>query len=270
MTSLFWHTTGTRETAMPVLFLHGFMGRGRDWDRIAGALPPGYSALYPDLPGHGETFVPPGATGYAIEQCAALLLEDLDELGVPQCAVVGYSMGGRVALYLALHHPGRVSRLVLESASPGLPDESVRARRRQHDKTLAYAFEAAARDGAQAWRTCLEQWYRQPLFESLHAHPQVLQELIENRVKNDPAALAQSLRGMGAGTQPSLWDALDTLASPTLLLTGALDRKYRQIAEDMCERNPIIVRHEMDGCGHNVHLENPTGYLSVLKGFLCA
>ena len=270
MARLHWHENKAFEkNALPALFLHGFMGSGEDWQPIFEALGPDFHCLAPDLPGHGRTRIPPENSGYTMEQCVRALREDLEEHGIERSAVIGYSMGGRLALYLAVRHPEQVTQLVLESASPGLADEEHREQRRELDIQRAGRLCAAAHDRA-AFRVFLEEWYGQPLFSSLEKHPELREALIERRLHNDPLALAQSLEGMGSGAQPSLWEALDGVLPPTLLIAGDLDRKFRLIAERMSEARPQIAVYEMLGCGHNMHLENPAGYTTVLRQFLSA
>jgi len=267
MSSLYWREFGHGET--PVLFLHGFMGSGEEWRLIIEAVDPRVRGLCPDLPGHGRTHTPKGKEGYAIEPCMEALLRGLDARGVDRCPVVGYSMGGRVALQLAIRHPDRVQRLVLESASPGIEDEAQRAVRRARDEQMAEELRAL-KDDREGFRKFLEKWYRHPLFDSLEGRPELRATLVETRLDNRPEGLAESVLGMGAAAQSSLWNSLDALTCPTLLIVGTLDRKYRQIGEQISESHPSIALYEMNECGHNVHIENPAAYVTVLRQFLFA
>ncbi|MCC6145841.1 MAG: alpha/beta fold hydrolase, partial [Candidatus Hydrogenedentes bacterium] len=166
-------------------------------------------------------------------------------------------------------HPGRVRQLVLESASPGLKTPEERQRRRQSDHQLAAELDELARtDPDRLPRSFLNAWYDQPLFETLKRHPETLERLLQRREQNQPIRLARSLRGLGTGSQPSLWEKLAYLVPPTLLVVGEEDRKFRQIAEQMQEHSPQIAIEILAACGHNVHLENPAGYTTVLKSFL--
>lgn len=267
MTALYWREFG--QEGMPVLFLHGFMGSGEEWGSIIEALGPGIRGWCPDLPGHGRTHAPKGEAGHSVETCIEALLQGLDERGVTRCPIVGYSMGGRVALQLAIRHPDRVQRLILESASPGIEDGAQRAVRRARDERMAEELRALKND-REGFRAFLEKWYRHPLFDSLEHLPALRAALVETRLKNSPDGLAESILGMGAAAQPSLWNSLDALTCPTLLIVGTLDRKYRQIGEQISESHPSIAIHEIDECGHNVHLEKPAAYVTVLRQFLFA
>lgn len=245
-----------------VLFLHGFMGSGADWIPITDALAGEYRCLMPDLPGHGPC--PPSSDpgDYSFHGAALALIRLLDRLRVTRCALVGYSMGGRIALHLALAHPDRFTRLVLESASPGIRDDAEREARRARDEELARELETGD------FALFLERWYAQPLFASIAADPARLGALVTRRLEGDPRALARALRGMGPGAQPPLWQSLDRLAVPTRAVVGERDTKYRSIAEAMRGRCPRIDAHVVAGCGHNVHFEKPAEYTEVLRSFL--
>ena len=249
--------TSSSFPADSVLFLHGFMGSASDWDSIKIGLGGTYFSLAVDLPGHGSaTGLAEGA--YTMESAAHALIEVLDRRGVKQCAIVGYSMGGRLALYVALHFPERCRLLVLESASPGLATAQQRRARREVDEDRAARLEREDLD------IFLKEWYRQPLFSSLARHEGLVEALIARRRTNDPQELARSLRGMGTGSQPSLWERLATLRVSTVALAGALDPKYVKIAEQMAELNGQIRVHVVPDAGHNVHLEQPHRYITLL------
>jgi 2-succinyl-6-hydroxy-2,4-cyclohexadiene-1-carboxylate synthase len=236
------------------------MGHGADWQPVADALASTYRCLSPDLPGHGGS-KHLDDDAYTMEGAAAAVLGVLDDAGVAAATLVGYSMGGRLALHLALNHPERVTALVLESATPGIEGEMDRAERRRLDATRA---EAIAAD----YDAFLAQWYRQRLFFSLRVHGLVEAMVARRREHNDPAELGRVLRGMGTGEQPSLWGALVTLAPPTLALTGALDETYVEIAERMARRSPRVRPVIVPEAGHAVHAERPDTVASLVRRFL--
>ncbi|MDQ3911389.1 MAG: 2-succinyl-6-hydroxy-2,4-cyclohexadiene-1-carboxylate synthase [Actinomycetota bacterium] len=244
-----------------VLFLHGFMGSSADWREVTASLETEYRCIAVDLPGHGSSLgLPPEA--YTIDGTTGVLLNLLDELDVERPLVVGYSMGGRLALYLALRHPDLCSRLFLESASPGIEDAAQREVRRNSDGEKAARLESGDLEGF------LNDWYAQPLFASLARRPEVLKRSIEARIRNDPTELARSLRGMGTGEQPPLWGELDALGIPTLVVAGELDERYAIISAHMASLNPLIRARVVAGVGHNVHLEAPEACLALLGCFL--
>ncbi|MDQ5811214.1 MAG: 2-succinyl-6-hydroxy-2,4-cyclohexadiene-1-carboxylate synthase [Actinomycetota bacterium] len=244
-----------------IVFLHGFIGSGADWAHTISALDEHLYCIAPDLPGHGRSV---GLTpqAYTINGAAKMLRDLLDGLGISRAALVGYSMGGRLALYLALRHPEECSGLFLESASPGIEDAAERELRREADE------ERASRLESDDFGEFLADWYRQPPFASLARHEGLVLETIETRLRNDPGELARSLRGMGAGSQPSLWGELAALQVPALAVAGELDEKFVGISVRMASLGPRIRAAVVPGAGHNVRLESPEGYLATLESFL--
>ncbi len=248
----------------PVLFLHGFMGRGADWEEVASGLGEGFRCLCPDLPGHGGQALEEEPS---IETTADALAGLLAEHGIARAALVGYSMGGRIALMAALRYPELFRPLVLESASPGIRSEDDREARAKRDRGLSRRLEAMRGD-AERFRDFLDEWYDAPLFASLQKDPARLAVLIERRIENRPESLGAALRGFSVGRQPALWDAIADYPAPILAMAGEEDRKYRRIAEEMAALSPHVATHVMNGRGHNVHFENPRGYTTVLRAFI--
>jgi 2-succinyl-6-hydroxy-2,4-cyclohexadiene-1-carboxylate synthase len=244
-----------------VLFLHGFLGSSEDWREVTAALDDPFRCLAADLPGHGASLgLPP--EDYAIKGATRALLRLLGELDVERAVIVGYSMGGRLALYLALRHPERCAGLFLESASPGLEGATERQARREADEERVRCL------GSGDLGTFLWDWYRQPLFASLARHEGLVEEIVKARRRNDPVELARSLRGMGTGNQPSRWGELAGLQVPSLAVAGALDEKYARIARRMENLSPRIRAAVVPGTGHSIHLETPGTYLTLLRNFL--
>ncbi len=236
------------------------MGSGRDWVETVEALPDCRCILV-DLPGHGlSTECPAGL--YPMPEAALALLAVLDDLGLDQCVPVGYSMGGRLALYLALTHPDRCRALVVESGSAGLASEQERAARLEWDESKASELE---RQGLNAF---LEAWYRQPLFHSIARDETRFAKLLDRRRRNDPAGLARSLRLMGTGSQDSLWERLPEMRVPWLAVAGELDSRYRKTMQDMVslsEKGRLVT---IPDAGHNTHFENPEAFSRTLREFL--
>ncbi len=245
-----------------VLFLHGFTGSKANWQEVMGRLPC-RRLLALDLPGHGESETPDHPARCSMEQAAADLDTLCAALDLPALDVCGYSMGGRLALYFALVYPQRVQRLVLESASPGLESESERSARRLADVRLAEHLE---QEGLPSF---VEYWEKLPLFASQSRLPlEVRQRLHNQRMQNRPAGLANSLRGMGTGQQPSLWGRLAELQMPVLLLAGELDAKYAAINRRMAQSLPACRLVVAPEAGHTLHLEQPETFSQAVRQFL--
>jgi 2-succinyl-6-hydroxy-2,4-cyclohexadiene-1-carboxylate synthase len=192
-----------------------------------------------DLPGHGL------ATDLRLsfEEAAAYL----GEAGGP-ATFVGYSMGGRLCLRMALDRPGVVHSLVLVGASPGIADTGEREARRRSDARLAADLET---DGVHDF---LDRWLAQPLFETTTPRP----EDIAARRRNTPAGLAYALRRLGTGSQEPLWDRLGELRMPVALVVGEHDAKFRAIAERMAAGIGVAARVVVvEGAGHAVPLDRP-------------
>jgi 2-succinyl-6-hydroxy-2,4-cyclohexadiene-1-carboxylate synthase len=245
----------------PILFLHGFMGDRQDFASITTALTPPFRCLSLDLPGHGKTIVIGDEAGYGMSRIAQAIIALLDQLNIPQCFLVGYSMGGRLALYLTIHFPERFIKVVLESASPGLLTEGERRQRVVRDGQLAEVLETG--DFAEF----LRDWYGQPLFERMIQLPQ-FQQMCDRRLQNQPAELAKSLRNLGIGSQPSLWEALAQNQVPLLLLAGEFDQKFIQINREMQARCEVAQLQIVAGCGHNIHFEQGQNFVERLRDFL--
>jgi 2-succinyl-6-hydroxy-2,4-cyclohexadiene-1-carboxylate synthase len=247
----------------PILLLHGFTGSVDEWAELTPRLAPLRRVVAIDLIGHGRSPAPADVAAYTMGRCAADLLDVMDGLGADQFDLLGYSMGGRAALHLAAAAPGRVRSLVLESASPGLADPAERAARAASDDALADRIEA---EGV-GWFA--DHWGNIPLFASQAALPAAARAALrERRLRNSPAGLAGSLRGMGTGRQEPLWQRLGKLTMPALLITGELDGKFVAVNEQMAARMPRAEHISVPGAGHTVHLERPRAFADLVVGFL--
>jgi 2-succinyl-6-hydroxy-2,4-cyclohexadiene-1-carboxylate synthase len=248
----------------PLVLLHGFTGGADVWRPLLPALARTRRAVAFDLPGHG-----PPAAGHEpparIEagDCLKAVARRLDTLGIQDCVLLGYSMGGRLALRFALDHPHRVRGLVLESASPGIPDAAARAARREADAALADRMQ---REGLAAF---VEAWMAQPLFETQKSLPRDVRERERaRRMRHHAGWLAASLRGMGPGEMAPLWERLPALRAPALLLAGERDAKYRDIAAKAASRLLKARAVVVPGAGHTTHLENPEAFTTAVEAFL--
>lgn len=243
-----------------LLLLHGFTGSHRSWEDLAPVWAEDFWVVAPDLPGHGATGTPESPRDLGLVATARRLASLLDRLSIAKATVLGYSMGGRLALHMALNHQSRISALILESASPGLQDVEERRTRRERDDALAADIEARGLD----W--FIPYWANQPLFQR---QSEAVREA-ENRVRWSQSAhgLAQSLRGAGTGQQESLWDELPALHIPVLLITGDDDCKFTVAAESMRKRCPAAFWVRVPHAGHTVHRDQPDRFREIVLNFL--
>lgn len=240
--------------------LHGFTGSAHTWDAHRAAFA-NFALFTPDLPGHGAN-VTTNRADYDIDVAARMLNEQVAAQPSPR-VLLGYSLGGRVALTMATQQPRLYDALILESASPGIADNGERAARRAADDALAESIEQRG----MAW--FVDYWEALPLFAS-HARlsDAVRAEQRRQRLLNDPRRLALSLRGMGAGVMPPLWDALPRMTMPVLLISGADDGKYTTLAGQMAARLPHAQHVIIPNSGHTPHLEQPHLFESNISEFL--
>lgn len=234
----------------PVVLIHGFTQSSRSWGQVAATLAEDHTVIALDAPGHGqsagvEADLPTGA--------------DLMARAGGEAAWVGYSMGGRYALHVALRHPGLVRRLVLVSATGGMDSPEERGARRQSDEGLATRVEDEGVAAFVAW------WLQRPLFATLPPAAAA----VETRLGGTAAGLAASLRLAGTGTQEPLWSQLPRLEMPVLVVAGHQDQVYvghaRRLAAGIGTNATLAV---VPGAGHACHLERPDAFLEIIQPFL--
>ncbi|MTH54406.1 2-succinyl-6-hydroxy-2,4-cyclohexadiene-1-carboxylate synthase [Bacillus mangrovi] len=245
----------------PLLLLHGFTGSTEDWGEMADELD-GFTILAVDLIGHGKTEAPPLKERYSMEETCRDLKELLDALEFGKVSICGYSMGGRAALSFAMLFPDRVSRLILESASPGLRTKQERDARIQSDENLAEKIQT---EGILRFT---DYWEKLPLLSQERLSPEKRAAIRKQRLGSNPVGLANSLRGMGTGIQPDWWEQLPNLSLPVLILTGQLDKKFCTIGAQMEKLFPDARLERINHAGHTIHVEQPEIFGTMISGFL--
>jgi 2-succinyl-6-hydroxy-2,4-cyclohexadiene-1-carboxylate synthase len=193
---------------------------------------------------------------------AEAIISLLDKLNITKCFLVGYSMGGRLALYLTLNFPERFYKVILESASPGLATEPEQLERVKRDAQIARKL---ARSTSKIdFAAFLFNWYNQPIFGSIKNHPE-FKIMLESRLQNHPQELTKSLQFMGTGSQPSLWDKLPNNQIPLLLMVGENDAKFIDINTEMAQICRASQLKIINNSAHNVHFENTSEFVDNLK-----
>ena len=243
-----------------ILFLHGFMGNGDDWQDCCQYLSDKFYCLTIDLPFHGKTVIEGDENEITFEETASSIIRLLANLNIQRCYLVGYSMGGRIALYLALNHPENFIRIVMESASPGLKTKQERNVRIETDTGVSERLKS------NKFNEFLIQWYKQPIFGDLIKQKN-FNEILKRRRKEDPEKLAISLKKLGTGIQPPLWEKLSQLDLYCLLVVGEKDLKFRSIANEMSNLNNMISIKGIANCYHTIHLLKPDVFAGLLSDF---
>lgn len=243
-----------------ILLLHGFTGRGSDWRPFLPALhADGYRTVVVDLLGHGRSDAPTDPTTHAVERQAAAIATILRRIDAAPAIVVGYSMGARVALRMAVAEPDVVAALFLESPSAGIADPDARATRRAADVALAERLE---HDGLEAF---LRAWEANPLFAGEHRLPARRRARIHrDRARNRVEGLAASLRGAGQGSMEPLHDRLRGIRVPTFVVAGGLDPAGSARARAIADAIPTADRLTLERRGHAPHREAPAAYRRLL------
>lgn len=236
----------------PIVLVHGFTQTRRCWGPAAGELARDHEVVRVDAPGHGRS----SEVQADLAAGGRLIAEQGGE-----ATYLGYSMGARFCLHLALSNPELVRGLVLIGGTAGIEDSDERAARRDQD------LRTAARIQAEGLEAFLDAWLTQPLFARLPAERTFRSERLENSVEG----LASSLQQAGTGSQEPSWQQLDQLMMPVLVVAGALDDKFSALAQRMAAAigdNATLAR--IPAAGHAAHLEQPDAFLAALRPWLAA
>ncbi len=208
-----------------------------------------YRPIAPDLRGHGSARA-------VVPVSLEAVVSDLDALCAEPVALVGYSMGGRIALHYARARPQHVEQLILIGASPGLADAAERRARIDADERLASELERSSIE------EFAERWARTPVLAD--QPPAVRARIHADRLRNAPTGLARALRGLGTGALPPAWDWLGELQAPTLAIAGGRDEKFVRIAQQMSGAIPHARLELIPGAGHAAHLERPAATAELI------
>lgn len=275
------HEVGQESNDNVVIFLHGFLGTGEDWIPIMKAISRSAKCISIDLPGHGGSKIQNhGCKGaqeeatLSIEIVADVLYELIQGITPFKVTLVGYSMGARIALHMALRLSHKIDGAVIISGSPGLKDTTARKIRQAKDDSRADSLVAYGLE------LFLDSWYAGELWKSLRSHPHFNEIVASRIVHEDVQSLAKALSGLSTGSQMSLWEDLKRCDLPLLLIVGEKDVKFKSIAQKMFNEvvqdrkgedgkgNNICEVLEVPNCGHAVHMENPLPIISAMRRFL--
>lgn len=249
----------------PIVLLHGFLGSPRDWSPLVSSLPSHFDVMLPLLPGHTERIY---QTEVAKNEIAELLPEPnlsrianiiSEKIKYEEFHLVGYSLGGRIALKMCEVMPSRIKSLCLISAAPGLRSEIDIEERKKHDLIWAQKIE-------DDFKIFLQDWYDQPLFKDLSDIER--RHLIEIRSHNNAQAMKSIFLGASQATNPHSWRTIEELKMPALYITGEFDDKYKTIGREIVSTNPKFKFEVIAQAGHSPHITQPIKTGLTLKEFI--
>jgi 2-succinyl-6-hydroxy-2,4-cyclohexadiene-1-carboxylate synthase len=242
------------------IVLHGFAGSGQEMLDLARRLPG--RKLVVDLPGHGRTAASQDPAAYRMETIVEALIGILDDDGIERADVIGYSMGGRVALGLAAFAPERVTSVVAIGARTGIADDDERGARRAADNDLAAAIEERGVE----WFA--NEWIGKAIYDTQRTlGDDHMARVLELRLGVDPSGVAHSLRELGAGAQPVITGRLAESAVPVALIVGEADDRFTAIANQIADVVPTARVIVVPGAGHAAHVEAPSATAGAIVAF---
>ncbi|WP_411842088.1 2-succinyl-6-hydroxy-2,4-cyclohexadiene-1-carboxylate synthase [Salinicoccus sp. HZC-1] len=251
-----FNDTDSSET---VLLLHGFLSDMNSMKTVADQISEHFNVLSVDLPGFGKT---PSTGNYTMDDVSESLASLIESLNLGKVHIIGYSMGGRVAVSFMVNHPEKVQSAVLESTSPGISDISERQRRFQVDYARA---EKIVSD----FSAFINEWEQMGLFSTQNAMDSETQlSQRASRLAQNPDGAADSLLKYGTGIQRSYWNDLKSVNSPVLLIAGEQDKKFAAINRKMNDLLPNSQFVLIQGAGHNIHMEAADKFGIIILEFL--
>ena len=251
-----------KDTSQLLVMLHGFISDSSTFDAHVTQLTAEVHVVTVHLPGHGDDTSPMSEV-WSFDMITQGLNDVLAQFQDKQLYLHGYSMGGRVALYYALHGEATLAGLILESASPGIADAADCETRVQVDQARARVLTLGG------IALFVNDWEKLPLFMSQQRLPAATRQRIrEMRLRQNPERLAKALTDYGTGAMPNLWPLLPSLKTRTCLIVGAYDEPFCRIATRMLDEIPNATMHTVEDAGHTVHVENEVKFDKIVLGFL--
>jgi 2-succinyl-6-hydroxy-2,4-cyclohexadiene-1-carboxylate synthase len=254
----------TIENDRPViLFLHGFTGSSADWKQVASDLDKNFLSAAIDLIGHGKSSSPADRSFYTFDAVTEQIKIIIEEIIKNKVILLGYSMGGRAALYFAVKYPELVKALIAESATPGIKDEKLRKERILKDEEIARFIESNSIE------EFLDLWMEMELFNTQRRFSNEKRKMLkQSKLMNNRTGLANSLLESGTGKMPPFIDRLKNIKCKTLLLTGGLDSKFTGLNKEIVKLLPDAEHKIIKNAGHNTHLEEPGKFIEAVNRFL--
>ncbi len=257
------YLTKSKNSQNNILLLHGFTGSKEDWQFITDNLTDKFNVVTLDLIGHGGSPSPEDLSYYKLDSIYKQLLQVTDRYNLKNISLLGYSMGGRIALNFALRFPHLINNLILESTTAGIEDDNQRKEREKRDLELADFIEKNSIE------TFIDYWMNLDIFNTQRRFSdEKLKKIRYKKLNNNKLGLANSLRGFSTGLMPPVYTQLKNLKKRTLLITGDLDSKYTEINKKILKLLPYGEHKIITNAGHNVHLEEPKKFIKAVNDFL--
>lgn len=254
---------GDVKSSIVMVALHGFTGSGLIFEQFSARFKSlGIRLIAVDLPGHGNTITPDSAEIHTYEAQITNLSSLLSTLNIPKFHLLGYSMGGRIALHYALNHPDKIISLILESTNNGISNDNDRIERVSRDEKLSEQI-------MQNYPDFLLKWNRLPIFKS---PPKAQKTQIESfkkiQLNQDPIQMALSMREFSPGKIPYVYDELTLISCPVLAITGKNDQKYSELWKSLIYKFQNGDHINIENSGHRVHLDQPVIYIDTIMNFI--
>jgi 2-succinyl-6-hydroxy-2,4-cyclohexadiene-1-carboxylate synthase len=251
------------KTKDSVLFLHGFTGNAEDWFPVFEQMPDKYNYIAMDIVGHGKSDAPGSSSSYTIESIINQIKLVKEHLSKEKIFLLGYSMGGRIALSYAAANPDDLKGLILESASAGIKNDDERQKRYAEDLKLTEFIESHSLE------EFIEMWSDQELFNTQRRFSNdKLKKLKKKKSSGSKIGYINSLKGFSTGIMPPVHDKLKKIPLKVLLITGDLDSKFTGINARLAKRFFKAKHKIVRNSGHNTHLEESKRFIEIVLNYL--
>lgn len=245
---------------LPVVLLHGFVCNRQMWRSQFAELGRTHRVISLDFPGHGASVFPVDADIYSEDRFADLVVDFLATLGLDKVVLVGFSMGGGVALNIAHRHPSVVEALVLADAGGGSADPD------QHRRSMRDLESFVGQHGFEAF---VDRMLESQTFSGYADRSALARQHMRSIImQSDADGLPLVITGVLGSRQPVQERSLEELGVPTLVLVGELDRACRDAADELARRIPNAALEVFDGSAHMTPLEDPQRFTNRLGAFL--
>lgn len=246
-----------------IILLHGFTGSLEDWHQFENYFSKDYNLVGIDMIGHGKSDAPSDLSYYSTDSIIRQIKKVKEAVTGKKIFLLGYSMGGRAALNYSLSFPYDLEGLILESATSGITNSTLKFERERTDRNLA---EFILSNPVEKF---VDDWINREIFQTQkNLSEGVLNEIRNRKLKCNKTGIANSLLGFGAGVMEPVFDKLTNIRIPVQLICGELDNKFVDINHHIHKLIPNTKLSIIKNAGHNVHLEETKQYADVVYSFV--